>query len=166
MDYEPNIMAVRFFAENIWDKIYKKYPDRKFRIVGMNPGKRVKNLENLPGVEVTGYVESLQPFFKECSLVVAPMISGSGVQNKILEALSFGCNVLTTPIGLEGIECLSDVLYVVEPKAEEWVDKIEEIFGNKEDNAQKAQHIHHRIKEEFGEDEVRRQFQKFLTLNS
>ena len=55
------------------------------------------------GVEVTGYVDSMADALNRAAVAVAPMVSGSGIQNKILEALACALPVVTTTIGRGGI---------------------------------------------------------------
>lgn len=166
MDYEPNVTAVRFFAKEVMPRLRERYPDVKFTIVGIRPKAEVIELGRLPGVEVTGFVESLAPYFERATAVVAPMLSGSGVQNKILEALGHGCYVLTTPIGFEGIESLGDVVDVIEPDAEAWVDVISGLFKNPAEAQKKAGKAAARVEEEFGIANVRAQFRRFLSFAS
>ena len=166
MDYEPNVTAVRFFAKEVMPWLRERYPDVKFTIVGIRPKAEVIELGRLPGVEVTGFVESLAPYFERATAVVAPMLSGSGVQNKILEALGHGCYVLTTPIGFEGIESLGDVVDVIDPDAEAWVDAISGLFENPAEAQKKAGKAAARVEEEFGIANVRAQFRRFLSFAS
>lgn len=162
MNYEPNIRAVSFFACEVMPLLRKRIPDIRFSIVGVSPTAEVRSLAELPGVEVTGFVDSLDPWFEEASIVVAPMLSGSGVQNKILEALSYGCIVMTTPIGLEGIESLSDVMTVVRPNPKEWADAIIYILRNPKIASAKAAVAPAKVISLFGMEKIRTQFRNFL----
>ena len=163
MDYEPNVLASTFFATKVMPILREEIPGIRFSIVGIAPSKSVLELGKLPGVKVTGYVESLDEWFEKASLFVAPMLSGSGVQNKILQALTHGCGVLTTPIGKEGIECLEDVIMVVDPRPSEWASRIKEIFINPVEIKEKALRAPGKVEQEFGIDVVRRQFHKFIS---
>ncbi len=162
MDYEPNIIAVTFFARKVMPLLRERYPDIRFTIVGTNPIRKVKALEKIEGVTVTGYVESVAPYLRGANLVVAPMLSGSGVQNKILEAVAMGSPVATTPIGFQGIEMLADVVEVIAPTAEEWVARLPELLESPERLAEMRLRGAGRIAQEFGLPEVRRQFGNFV----
>ena len=59
-------------------------------------------------VIITGFVDDPKFYLKKASVVVVPMYSGAGVQNKIIEAMSIGCCVVTTEIGAEGLEGIVD----------------------------------------------------------
>ncbi|MCR5532934.1 MAG: glycosyltransferase [Paludibacteraceae bacterium] len=103
MFYEPNIVAVTSFVHKVFPKILKTHPNTKFYIVGTRPALSVRNLAS-DNVIVTGFVEDPQLYLKKATVVVVPMISGAGVQNKILEAMSMSCCVVTTTIGSEGLD--------------------------------------------------------------
>lgn len=162
MDYEPNVGAVVFFAKEVMPLLRKRIKDIRFSIVGVSPAPQVRELDSLPGVAVTGFVESLDEWYRNSSLFVAPMLSGSGVQNKILQALSFGCGVVTTPIGREGIEVLDEVMEVVSANPEEWAEKITEIITDPSAIKEKAARAPALVSKEFSMDKIRQQFRDFI----
>lgn len=102
MFYEPNIVAVTIFAKYIFPLIVKEKRDAKFYIVGNRPAEAVRKLAS-ENIIVTGFVEDPKLYLRKANVVIAPMYSGAGVQNKILEAMSLGCCVVTTNIGAEGL---------------------------------------------------------------
>jgi glycosyltransferase involved in cell wall biosynthesis len=103
MGYAPNVAAVRFFALEVLPLIQKEVPAVTFDIVGADPSPAVLSLQQIPGVRVTGHVPDPYPLVGRCWVFVAPMVSGSGVQNKILEALVLRRAVVTTRLGAMGI---------------------------------------------------------------
>lgn len=102
MNYEPNISAVKYFSSKIMPTLIAKYPDIRFYIVGKTPTPEVLALADAHTV-VTGFVDSTWDYLKTATVVVTPMLSGSGLQNKILQALAVGACVVTTPKGFEGL---------------------------------------------------------------
>ena len=107
MCYAPNIVAVKTFVKFVFPLILNRIPNAKFYIVGSRPVKSVCDLAS-GNVIVTGFVNEPKDYLRKATVVVVPMYSGAGVQNKILEAMSIGCCVVTTKIGSEGLECISD----------------------------------------------------------
>ncbi len=132
MFYDPNIVAVSIFAKNIFPLILKKYPDAKFYIVGNRPAEKVKKLA-CENIIVTGFVNDPKDYLRQSNIVVAPMYSGAGVQNKILEAMSMGCCVVTTPIGAEGLgPVVNGREIIIEDSYEKMAEEIIRLFSDKQ----------------------------------
>ncbi|MFV0448223.1 MAG: TIGR03087 family PEP-CTERM/XrtA system glycosyltransferase [Vibrio sp.] len=104
MDYWANADAVEWFVNNVWRDVHRKHPDSYFYIVGSSPSKDVLNLQQVPGVVVTGRVEDVRPYMYYAKASVAPMQIARGIQNKILEAMAMERPVITTRLGIEGID--------------------------------------------------------------
>lgn len=128
MDYEPNITAVKFFVREIFPELRKRNPCLEFHIVGACPSSEVKNLES-GGIYVRGYVDSLTDIFRSSAVIVAPMLSGSGIQNKILQAMSHHCCVVTTPIGAEGLDSTSNA-FVISDSSCDMVQAIDKLMAD------------------------------------
>ena len=102
LGYIANIEAVETMALHAMPIIASKYPEVKLRVVGINPHPRVKSLES-SSIEVVGYVESVADELRKATVAVAPMVSGAGLQNKVLEAMGCATPVVSTSIGNAGI---------------------------------------------------------------
>ncbi|HUP27264.1 MAG TPA: glycosyltransferase family 4 protein [Chloroflexia bacterium] len=103
MDFRPNVDAVLWFAEKVWPAIRRENPDVQFYIVGRNPSPQVLSLLKNPGITVTGAVDDTRPWVAGATLYVVPMRMGGGVRLKVLQAMSMGCAVVSTPMGADGI---------------------------------------------------------------
>ena len=97
MCYAPNIVAVKTFVKSIFPLVLNRIPNAKFYIVGSRPVKSICDLAS-ENIIVTGFVDDPKDYLRKATVVVVPMYSGAGVQNKILEAMSIGCCVVTTKI--------------------------------------------------------------------
>jgi sugar transferase (PEP-CTERM/EpsH1 system associated) len=106
MDYFPNVQGILWFARKIMPLIQLQVPDAKLRIIGANPTTDVKKLTALPGVSVTGFVPDVRPHLSDASVSVAPLTIARGTQNKILEAISMGIPVVSTPQAAKGIQAV------------------------------------------------------------
>jgi glycosyltransferase involved in cell wall biosynthesis len=119
MNYGPNVDAARYCADEIFPRVRAKIPDAEFWIVGANPDAAVQSLDAREGIRVTGRVDDIRPHIEAAGVCVCPMRFGAGMKNKILAAMAMGKPVVSTSVGLEGIEARPglDVLQADAPHA-------------------------------------------------
>ncbi len=103
MAYPPNIDAVRHFAERIWPLVRRAVPEARFLVTGRKPTDEVRALAQLPGIEVTGEVADIAAVLRSSWLAVAPMRTGAGIKNKVLEAWAVGTPVVMTSVATNGL---------------------------------------------------------------
>ena len=127
MDYWANCDAVKWFANEVFAKLYQQDSQYEFYIVGSNPTAAVKDLGTLPGITVTGRVDDVRPYIKHAFLAVAPLRIARGIQNKVLEAMSMGKIVMATENAMEGIQIPSWLQSMVTNSASTQVELIKTI---------------------------------------
>ncbi len=125
-----NIDAVLYFYQSIFGLIRKVIPDVTLQIVGGAPPEEVRRLAADPGVEVTGYVEDLLPYYLKCDVSIAPMRIAGGVMCKILDAMAAGLPVVTTSAGNEGIGARPEEEIMVADSPEDSAQRIIELLRN------------------------------------
>jgi glycosyltransferase involved in cell wall biosynthesis len=104
LGYFSNQEAVRFFLRKIWPHVRRDMPAVRFQVVGDRPSPELRALcRRGEGVELVGPVEDLRPHLWEASVAVSPLTTGSGLPNKVLEAMAAGAPVVTTPFALTSI---------------------------------------------------------------
>ena len=105
MFYPPNAEGVLWFARDVFPRIRQRLTDVEFIVVGSRPPPSIRELAKPgTGVVVTGYVADLEPIFRRAAVTVVPLNAGSGMRVKILEAFSRGIPVVSTSVGVEGID--------------------------------------------------------------
>ena len=112
MDYHANIDAVTAFAQEVWPELHASVPELVFTIVGRNPSAEVRALRDKPGIEVTGVVKDVRPYYSEAAAAVMPLTVGGGTRIKILEAMAAGVPVISTSLGAEGLAAIPGTHYL------------------------------------------------------
>lgn len=160
MNYEPNISAVNYFVNMVFPSLLKRYPQLKFYIVGNKPSKEVMKLK-CDNIIVTGFVNDVWEYLKQSAVVIIPMISGAGIQNKILEAMSIGGCVVTTPIGFEGLKKREGAPLVV-CSEEEMIIAISSLLDSTTLRAVMGNRAKQYIAEYYSENKIFSKFQNFI----
>lgn len=124
MDYHANVDAVVSFAREAWPLLRERVPGLTFSIVGRAPGPEVRALAALPGVEVTGTVEDVRPYYRGALAALIPLRVGGGSRLKILEAMAAGVPVVSTRLGAEGIEARDGVEIVLAETAVDFCEAV------------------------------------------
>lgn len=136
MDYYANIDGVVWFCHEIFPIIKNEFPDIFFYIVGSNPTKKVKELESIQGVKVTGFVDDIRPYYHYSDVFVAPLRIAAGVQNKVLEAMSMEKPVVTTIKAFDGIQGQPREHAIVEDNPEQFANAVINLLVKKIDREQ------------------------------
>jgi len=105
LGWEPNVQGLLWFIAEVWPHLVQQHPDLKFDIVGKNPDSRLQEAaKQWEGITLTGYVADLQTVYKDSRVSVAPLLFGSGMKVKVLDAMARGMPTVTTSVGAEGID--------------------------------------------------------------
>ncbi len=122
--------AVLFFKEEILSRVLDTHSNAVFRVVGT--GADTLDLRNGPNVSTTGFVEQLNPFYAACDVFVCPLRTGTGIKNKVLDAMANGCAIVTTSIGAEGIAVTHERELLIADTAADFARCIKRLLANQE----------------------------------
>ena len=145
MDYYPNQEGMFWFCEHVWPKILASDADLKLVIVGANPSEKVRELEKLTNVTVTGLVPDVRPYVLDSALTVAPLRIARGTQNKILESMAMGIPVICSQQAAGGIDAVEDEHVLVARDADQYVEAVLKLTGNKEYRRQLGAYARQRV---------------------
>ncbi len=96
--------AVVWFHTHVWPKLKAAAPGLTWFIVGREPSARVKMLGSIdPTIIVTGFVEDLRPYLDQATIFISPLQLGTGMKNRILEAMAMAKPIVATPLSVEGL---------------------------------------------------------------
>jgi len=95
LGYFPNQKAADYLMERIIPQLREKYPDLTVLIGGINPTPKIKSYAS-KHVKITGYIDRMADAYRDVKIMVAPIFQGSGLQNKLLEAMAARAACVTT----------------------------------------------------------------------
>jgi len=130
MDYHANIDGAINFARDIWPQVHARKAGLVFTIVGKDPDPQVRELAAIDGVEVTGTVTDVRPFYREAVASIVPLRVGGGSRLKILEAMAAGVPVISTGLGAEGLEVQDAENILIVDNASEFTTAIATVTEN------------------------------------
>jgi glycosyltransferase involved in cell wall biosynthesis len=97
MAYPPNVEGVLFLVNDILPRVWETAPDVKLLVAGATPAARVQALES-ENVHVSGWVEDIRESYARAKIFIAPMLIGTGLQNKLLEAMAMQLPCITSEL--------------------------------------------------------------------
>lgn len=105
LKYEPNLLGLDRFIQNVWKDIIKVVPDAQFRIVGKYIPEQIRDRwKHSEGIEIAGFVKDLSKEYLNCHVVVAPIYHGGGTNIKVLEAMLANRSCVITTFAARGFE--------------------------------------------------------------
>lgn len=120
-----NVHGVNLFIAHSWKHIHASEKNVRLRIAG-SVCKHISANIDLDGVELLGIVQDLRQEYRKADVVVNPVIAGTGLKIKTIEAMSYGKAVVSTPNGVEGV-LYDDAIeppFIVADSSEDFVEKI------------------------------------------
>jgi glycosyltransferase involved in cell wall biosynthesis len=131
--HRPNREAALWLAGEIFPRVLQQYPDAILSIVGSNPPRELEELAvRMPQIRILGFVEDVGVYLRTAAVFVAPLRTGGGVKVKILHAMGQGIPVVTTKVGVEGIEGITPENALVGESAAKLADHICTLFADRE----------------------------------
>ena len=123
MNYRPNIEAAVAFTNAVWPKLRERLPGCCLTLVGAKPDAAVLALRQVDGVEVTGTVPDVRPYYQAALAAIVPLRTGGGTRLKILEAMAAGVPVVSSEMGIEGlgVESGKNILLAHPDDREAWI---------------------------------------------
>ncbi len=122
-----NIQGLRWFLKEVWPRVLVRMPEAVFHICG-TVGEAFP--ESMPQVRKWGLVDDLSLEYAEAALVVVPLLIGTGLKIKLVEALQYGCPVVSTSPGLQGLAFAENRCVVRANSAEEMAEAIHQLLTN------------------------------------
>jgi polysaccharide biosynthesis protein PslH len=138
MNWMPNEEGIRWFLDEVWPLLKKQIPGLSLTLAGrFMPPWLVSGYRS--GVEVVGEVPDARQFALAHSIAIVPLLSGSGIRIKIIEAMALGKIVITTSIGAEGIHYTDKGNILIADSPPDFVEAVSFCLANPQKAAQIGQ---------------------------
>ncbi|MGD8398275.1 MAG: TIGR03087 family PEP-CTERM/XrtA system glycosyltransferase [Anaerolineae bacterium] len=144
-----NVDAARYLATEVLPRVRQHVPRATLTLAGADPVPAVRQLGEVPGVEVTGFVEDLNACLNRASVFAAPLRFSAGVQNKVLEAMAAGRPVVTTSTVNHGLGAVPGRQLLVADDATTMAADIVALFRDPERRAALGRAGRHFVEEHY-----------------
>ena len=131
MSYPPNVNAVEYLANEIMPIVWKTLPEAKLYIAGATPDPKVKKAAS-DKIFVSGWLDDIRDAYAQSRVFIAPMRIGTGLQNKLLEAMSMRLPAITSPLANASLGAKPDEEILIGSNAEEMAQNIIILLTDKE----------------------------------
>jgi glycosyltransferase involved in cell wall biosynthesis len=140
MSYGPNEDAALVLLDQVFPLVRRAVPDAELFIVGRDPSRRLRaRAAETPGATVTGFVPDVRPWLERAAVAAVPMRQGSGVQNKVLEAMAMELPVVTTSLVSAGLRVAGgEAPVLVADEVREFADAVVKLLGQEQERARLA----------------------------
>ena len=141
LDWMPNLEGLKWFLKNVWPQAVQEFPQLSLHIAGRNTPDWIQNIK-IPNIKVYGEIPCAATFVNQHPLTIVPLLSGSGMRAKILEGMALGKVVLTTAVGLEGIDAQDKNEILLANTADEFLEAIRYCYQHKDKLSKMGNHAH------------------------
>lgn len=129
MAYPPNVDAAVYLIKGIMPFVWKKMPKTKVLLAGASPVKKVLSLQSKL-VKVSGWMDDIRDSYSSARIFIAPMRIGTGLQNKLLEAMSMKIPSITTPLANDALQAKEGTEILIGVDATELAFQIIKLLNN------------------------------------
>ena len=137
--HDPNRIAVDWFLRYVMPRILEDEPDARLVIVGSDPPPEHAYSDHAAHLEMQGFVEDVRDPLARYAVFVCPILSGSGVRVKLLEAFAAGIPCVSTYVGAEGLASQDGEFAALADDPAEFATRVVNLFRDPESAADMAE---------------------------
>ena len=150
-NWRPNSEGLLWFIKDVFPKIKQHFPQITVNIAG-SQSEKFKEFKGLDGVNLIGFVENSNDFLLQNGIFIAPLLSGSGIKMKVLEAFSLGLPCVLTEIAAEGLDLPASIK--ISKTADEFTTDLLELIRNESARKQRGADSYSFVSYEFSDKKI------------
>ncbi len=131
MSYPPNVSAAIYLCKEIVPLLQKNFPDLKVAIAGADPSREVQALAN-KNVIITGWVDDMREYIRKSKIAIAPMLIGTGLQNKLLQAMAMEIPCITSVLANNALGAKHQDSILIGRNTEDYVKQVSLLLNDRE----------------------------------
>lgn len=132
LDWTPNQEGLIWFIDKCWPIILEKNPKAILKIAGRNAPVWLIEKFNQKNIAYLGEIESAKLYIQHNGIMIAPLLSGSGMRVKIIEGMLYQKAIVTTSIGCEGIDLTNKKEIYIADKPKKFVKYVLELLNDRQ----------------------------------
>ncbi len=129
MSYPPNVSAALYLCKDILPELLKTFPHLKVVIAGADPSREVQSLAN-KNIEITGWVDDMRTVIAQSKIALAPMLIGTGLQNKLLQAMAMQIPCITSTLANNALGAVHGESILVGRTTEDYVKHVTTLLND------------------------------------
>lgn len=161
MDWIPNVHGIEWFANKVWPEVLKRNSQVTFHLGGRD-SEKLKLHNPAAGFFVEGKVDDASKFYQKHGVFVVPLLAGSGMRIKVLEAMAFGKAIVGTSVGVEGIPFENGVHGIIADNEVSFAKAVVELINKPELREELGNNARALIHSKFNESELGAELLTFL----
>ena len=130
LDFGPNIQALQWFLRHVWPAVRAKRPTATFQVIGFKPTAEVQALCTSDGITLLSDLADLRDEVCRHMIAIAPMVSGLGIKNKLLEAAAMARPIVCTQLATLGMRMPPVPPMVIADRAADWIDALLSLWSD------------------------------------
>jgi polysaccharide biosynthesis protein PslH len=148
MSYPPNVESANYIVKKILPLVWEKFPDCNLLIAGANPAISVKMLSS-KNVVVSGWVDDIRTAYNESKIFIAPMQTGSGLQNKLIEAMAMKIPCITSELANNALCAKENIEILVGRTPQEYCNNIFRLLSDDKERENIAEKAHEFVEKNY-----------------
>ncbi|MFD1551975.1 hypothetical protein DNU06_01250 [Putridiphycobacter roseus] len=150
LSYAPNIACCEYILEELMPRLLKLNPTIKGLFAGTSPHEKIiSKAKNYPQITISGWMPDIKNAYASAKICIAPLFIGTGLQNKLLEAMAIGVPCVTTSMANNALNATPQKEILIADTATAFIEQMEFLWTHEEEKSQLVKAANVFVKKQF-----------------